>query len=698
MYRVSAVPAVAVVLLCSLLSQFAVAGEEPKAVDPEAQRWLVYPDGMPEEASALRFTIDACSEALAKRKDPASKEEWESRAPGIRSALARGLGLDPMPDRTPLNAHITGTADRELYTIENVVFESRPNFYVSANVYIPKNITLPAPAIVVVAGHDMDNGKNCPTYQMAHLGLIRQGFIVMAHDPIGQGERKLPGFGHELGYGSLLVGRTNEGYIVWDTIRAIDYLVNRKDVDADRIGLSGNSGGGENVFYTMPFDDRIQVGGSFCFVCTYEHWLRYGGNHCICNHLPGIVHEMEEFEIIGLNAPRPFMFGNGTEDKIFPIAGVRETYQRAQNVYELVSSKDHVRSVEAPEPHGWSQPLREACYGWMNLWLRGEGDGSPVPEPEYESEEPTLPDLNCYDGAAMPEGHETVVTLNRAEADRQRTAYATPPDSAAVWNERAPAWREEVWEVLGGRPDPFVPTARVVNQFESDGLHVEVLAITTEPGMEMGAVFARKADATGAIPASVFIGGHDDKRAAVLDGYATGVVNGGAAVLVLDPRATGEAFWHENHITSTAICLGRPLFAQQVWDVLQAGRYLGTREDVTADTVTCHGVDTGGLMAIYAAALDDVFAGIHVEDVLTSYRFFLEDAQPQSITLCVPNVLKTIDIPQLVALAAPTPINIVSAVGYEAAPLDAAALRDEFAFASQVFHLEGAQDAMRIGL
>jgi cephalosporin-C deacetylase-like acetyl esterase len=693
MSRVFDVIAFLVVLACSV-SVFAAPPEE---LSEKEKQWLAYPDGVPDEAIALRFTIDACSAALAQRTAPASKEEWDARAPKLRIALARALGLDPMPESTPLKVQITGTADRELYTIENVVFESRPNFYVTANVYIPKNITLPAPAVVVVAGHDMENGKNCPTYQMAHLGLVRQGFIVMAHDPIGQGERKLPGFGHELGYGSLLVAQTNEGYIVWDTIRAIDYLISREDVDADRIGLCGNSGGGENVFYTMPFDDRIKAAGSFCFVCTYEHWLRFGGNHCICNHLPGIVHEMEEFEIIGLNAPRPFMFGNGTEDKIFPIAGVRETYQRSQNLYELVSAKDHVRSVEAPEPHGWSQPLREACYGWMNLWLRGEGNGEPVPEPEFESEDPTLPDLNCYDGTAMPEGHETVVTLNRAAAEALSATYSTPPDSESVWEQRAPTWREEVWEVLGGRPEPFEPAARVVREFETDGLRVEVLAITTEPGMEVGAIFARPSNASSVTPATVFVGGHKHKRSAILDGYASDAVRDGKAVLVLDPRATGESFWHENHITSTTICLGRPIFAQQVWDVLQAGRYLGSRADVDGDSVTCHGVDTGGVMAVYAAALGNVFAEIRAEDFLASYRYFLEDTQPQSITLCVPGILKTIDMPQLVALAAPTRVDIASAHGFGKMALDDAGLRDLSEFAVRVYALTGHEDTLQIG-
>ncbi|MCF6287527.1 MAG: alpha/beta hydrolase family protein, partial [Candidatus Hydrogenedentes bacterium] len=205
------------------------------AIDPDAvlgalRDWLVYPDGLPEGADALRFNIEASRKALALRTDPKTAAEWEARAPKVKAALQKGLGLSPWPEKTPLNATITGRAERDFYFVENLVFESRPNFYVTANVYVPKNVTFPAPAVVVVPGHAMDDGKNYGLYQMGELGMVKEGIIVLAYDPIGQGERKLPGFKHDLGYGSLLVGQTNEGYIVWDTIRAIDYLMTREEV------------------------------------------------------------------------------------------------------------------------------------------------------------------------------------------------------------------------------------------------------------------------------------------------------------------------------------------------------------------------------------------------------------------------------------------------------------------------------------
>ncbi|MCF6285693.1 MAG: hypothetical protein L3K26_10935, partial [Candidatus Hydrogenedentes bacterium] len=456
----------------------------------------------------------------------------------------------------------------------------------------------------------------------------------------------------------------------------------------NRLGLAGNSGGGENVFYTMPLDDRIKVGTSFSFVCSYDLWLAEGGNHCICNHLPGIVHEMEEFEIIGLNAPRAFLAGNGSEDKIFPVAGHRETIQRAKNIYGLVASEDRVESVLAPLGHGWSQPLREAGWGWMNRWLLGKGEGVPIPEEGFKAEDPKSKDILCFKDGKMPKGAETVVTLNRKRADTLIAQYNTPPATKAEWEARAPQWRDEVWEVLGGKPEAFTPAARVVNTFEHEGLHIEVLAITVESGMEVGALFAQPMKLNGAQPAIIFLGGHDDKRLAILSGYAAEAAKQGP-VLILDPRGTGESSKHENHLTSDSIVLGRPLFAQQLWDLLQASRYLASRNDIDGEKIALHGVKSGGLLALYAAALEPGFAKVEVSNVLASYRYFLEDEQPQPISLCVPNVLTCIDIPQVAALAAPTRLRVEGLVGYGNECLAPEGGASEWAFVATVYGLYG---------
>jgi cephalosporin-C deacetylase-like acetyl esterase len=668
---------------------------DPVMADEELTRWEVYGGNVPEEADALRFNIEACCDALLKRKDPASREDWEAAWGPLREELAAALGLDPMPERTPLNARVTGKADREGYTIENVVFESRPGFIVTANLYIPKGIKLSAPGMIVVAGHDMKNAKNCETYQEAQLGYVRQGFVVMAHDPIGQGERNVPGQGHNLGYGSLLVGQTNEGYIVWDTLRALDYLVTRPEVDTARIGLSGNSGGGENTFYTMPFDERFKVGGSFSFVCSYEQWIRHGGNHCICNHLPGIVHQMEEFEIVAMNAPRPFLFGNGNKDKIFPIAGTRDTLRRARQVYAMYDAEECVAAAEANLGHGWSQPLREAAYGWMNQWLKGEGDGSPVPEGDHGVNDPASPDVLCFEDGKVPADSETVVTLNRKLADEQRKTYADPPSTAEAWESRAAAWRNEIWSILGAEPAAFTPAAKQTKTFSWEGIEVEALAVATEPGMEVAALLLKPADASGPCPAVVFM--HErGKENAKDDPVVLKLLASGTAVLALDPRGTGETEVHENHLTSDSICLGRPIFGQQVWDVMQAARYLGGRADTDGARVACHGRESGALLALYAAALGAPVERVVAERPLASYRFFLEDSQPQPISLCVPNILKVADVAQIAALAAPRQVTVLDAVGYGKQPLDVGAVQEELAFAAEVYRVCGVAEGFAV--
>lgn len=668
---------------------------DPDAAIQEELRWQVYPHGLPPVADPLRFNIEASRSLLQQRTDPTSLADWNEKAPGIRDALQDGLGLKPWPEKTPLNAQVTGKAERDFYTVENIVFESRPNFYVTANLYIPKNAKLPAPGVVVVPGHAMEDAKNYDLYQMGQLGMVKEGIIVLAYDPIGQGERRVPGFDHALGYGSLLVGQTNEGYIVWDSIRALDYLTTREEVDAKRLGIAGNSGGGENVFYTMPLDERIQAGTSFSFVCSFDLWLAEGGNHCICNHIPGIAHEMEEFEIIGLNAPRPFLAGNGSEDKIFPVEGHKETIRRAKNIYGFMNAEGHVESVLAPLDHGWSQPLREAGWGWMNQHLLGKGDGAPIPEEGFEAGDPKSNDLLCFDGAGMPEDAETVVTLNRKLADQFIAAYNTPPLDKAAWEERAPAWRDEVWAVFGGKPEAFTPARIFGTQFEQDGLHVETLSLAVEPGMEVGAIFARPAGQEGTKPATIFLGGHDDKREAVLKGYAAEAVKVGP-VLILDPRGMGESTKHENHLTSDSIVLGRSLFAQQVWDLLQAHQYLANRADVDGAAISVHGVESGGLIALFAAALESGFTNIEVADVLASYRYYLENDQPQPKALCVPGVLEVVDIPQVAALAAPTPVTVNGLVGFGKKGLEGEELQRAWNYAQAAYASIGAPDALKV--
>jgi len=630
----------------------------------DAELWSAFPgEGLAPEANALQFNIRLGCERAAARTMPADKAEWDARRPELKAKLQAALGLDPWPERTPLNPRITGSAERDYYRVENIIFESRPDFLVTANLFLPLGAKGPLPAIVVVPGHAMVEGKNYEPYLTAQLGLVRQGFAVLAYDPIGQGERKRPGFDHPLGYGSLLVGRTNEGYIVWDTIRAIDYLCTRPEIDAGKIGLTGNSGGGENTFYTTPLDDRIQAAASFCFTCSYEAWLRDGGNHCICNHMPGLTSTMEQFEIIGLNAPRPYLAGNGAKDPIFPIKGTRETLEKAKGIYGFYGAADAVRGVEGSEGHGWSLPLREATYGWFAKHFQARGDGSPIAEakdlavPKFDD-----PVFQCIKpDTAWPETAKTMVDLNRAEAAR---LIAAQPTQRAQLAQRLAA-------VLGSDPAAFTAVGKVTTTLTWEGCQVEPLTIETEPGLSIAATLVTPGNAlSGKVVVLITAG---DRRQAATAGLGKELLKAGLSLLVVNPRGVGEQLSPENHLVSDTVMIGRPLFAQMVWDIRQSVAWLRQQGN---KQIALHGEGPCGLLAVCAASQTPVQA-VATDKLPHSFAVGLANRNAYPLWFYVANMLKAVDVPQAIALAN-APVLVQNPVGDGKQPLSGTAAAKAF--------------------
>ena len=626
----------------------------------EPDPWKVYPDGLPERANALRFNIDACVAACRQHADPAASRDWEAAKDDLAVALREAIGLEPWPEKTPLEAQVTGRAEREGYTIENVVFQSFPGFYVTANVYVPADAARPLPAVVVTAGHAMEEGKNYDVYRSAQLGLVRQGFLVLAYDPLGQGERKLPGYSHTVSYPAMLVGHTNLRYMLWDSVRALDYLLTRPDVDPERIGIAGNSGGGLNTMYAMPVEPRFAAGASFCCLCSFEAWIKDGGNHCICNHLPGICHSMEQFQFVGLCSPRPFLTGNGEKDRSFPIEGTRDTIRRAQKIYALDDAADRVALREVPLGHGWSQPLREAAYGWLNRWLQNRGDGSPVAETEIRLEDKNSKDLRVFKDGKLPAGAKSYVDLVREEAQRLVRGYERVPSEAAAYAAWAGKLRERLWETVGGRPDAVEPSLEEHGSFDWEGKSVRRLAIRTEANLEVPALLIRGGKPEGRLPAVIVLDAAG-KQAAAQSPVVRRLLGKPVAVLALDVRALGEGKVPENQCASDAVALGRPLLAQQAWDVIAAARALSAREDLRP--IAVYGRGSAGLIAMLAAALSDEIGAVAVERSPGSLVETIADPLPQPLWAYAPNLLKVADLPQLAALCAPRPLLWAEPIG-----------------------------------
>ncbi|HUJ21335.1 MAG TPA: acetylxylan esterase, partial [Bryobacteraceae bacterium] len=369
------------------------------------QEWTVTPNlnelefsNVVPNSPALVKSLGDAAEYVSRWTLPANAEAWNRRRPVVERAFRNAIGLEKLPERTPLNPRITGTNDMGDYLLEDVIFESRPQFPVTANLYLPK----PAgqqkrAAILCPIGHYLEAGKAHPDVQARCIKLAKLGFVVLVYDAIGQGERMIPGnVHHEAGYALMPVGETIAGWMVWDSMRAIDYLLTLPEVDPERIGVTGNSGGGLNTLFTAALDQRVRAAVVGGYTFEFANWIKYAGPHCTCTHLPGLFRSMEWFEIAGLIAPRALMMMQGDRDDIFPISGARRSGHKTEAIYAMLGHPALAHFEElAGEPHAYSKPYRERMYGWMAWHLLGQGSGEPIAEGEIQPLSETDPRLMC---------------------------------------------------------------------------------------------------------------------------------------------------------------------------------------------------------------------------------------------------------------------------------------------------------------
>ncbi|MBM3981285.1 MAG: hypothetical protein FJ304_13550 [Planctomycetes bacterium] len=357
------------------------------------QDWYV------EQVRAAERTGDARRAALK------TKADAEAYVRDVRAKVASCFGK--LPEKTPLNAKVTGTLERDTYTVEKVVFESRPRFFVTANLYVPKGAKdKKCPGVVGSCGHS-HNGKAEPAYQSFCQGLARMGYVVLIFDPIGQGERvqyghvekdHRPGVGvgeHLLaGNQQFLVGEFFGTWRAWDGIRALDYLLSRPEVDPKHVGITGNSGGGTMTTWLAALDPRWTMAAPSCFVSTFRRNLE--------NELPqdteqcpprALQYGLDHSDFLACMAPKPVAI-LAKEKDYFDVRGSEEAFARLKRLYTLLGAPDNVKLHIGPTGHGYSIENREAMYQWFN---RATGVSDAKAEPKLTIEK----DADLY---AAPKG------------------------------------------------------------------------------------------------------------------------------------------------------------------------------------------------------------------------------------------------------------------------------------------------------
>ena len=237
---------------------------------------------------------------------PADRKAWEIRREALRGAMFAAMG--PFPDKPcDLDAKIVGVLKRDGYRIEKILFQSRPDVWVTAHAFVPEGAIGKAAAVLAVHGH-WAWARRDPVVQARCLGLVKLGFFVLALDAFGAGERH-PTPGKGTYHGALLgaslwpAGQTLLGMQVYDNRRAVDYLLTRPEVDGDRLGVTGASGGGNQTLYAGALDERFKAVVPVCSVGNYQAYLQAAC--CVCEVLPGALRFTEEGDVLGLVAPRP---------------------------------------------------------------------------------------------------------------------------------------------------------------------------------------------------------------------------------------------------------------------------------------------------------------------------------------------------------------------------------------------------------
>lgn len=572
------------------------------------------PGELPTDPTLLKSIEDAI-QVLGERESSRGPGESPRDRAVVELAVRRSLGLDPFPERNPLQARTTARNDFEGYSVENLIFESRPGYPVTANLYRPRE---PGPgkrpAVLSPIGHFLTPGKTAGEVQARCIQLARLGFIVLAYDAAGQGERLFPGNNHhDAGYALLSLGETIAGWMVWDSIRALDYLLGLEEVDPERIGITGNSGGGLNSLLTAALDHRVKCAVVAGFTFEFRNWIRYGGAHCTCTHFPGAFRSFSWAEIAGLIAPRPLLLLQGEDDQIFPIGGARASAAETARLYATLGQTEHFRVTElGGQPHAYSRPFREAMYGWMLLFLGRKENGAAFSEDALE----VLPEVDrrllCDPTGTVLPGAPTIVDLARQAARttlKARSQAPLAPDAAALR-----AWIEE----LASPPTPG-PTAlleRTVQRIESPGGNVEKLHFHSEDGQILPAVLWLPP--AGKPPSRAIVLVSDRGKAAVLESeLVPALVAAGNAVLALDLRGRGETLGRHNEryttgfrLVANQVLLGRPLAGRRAFDLRRAADLLGRRRDTSSLPLTLVGLGEDALPALLASVVDPRFEQI----------------------------------------------------------------------------------------
>jgi len=689
-------------VLRSLLIAFATAGSLPaagtKAPVPPGESYPLenYLGGLAQQQWSDR------ANQLAR---VTTADDVRQRITFIRAEFLRAIGGLPAT-KTPLNARVTGTLERQGYRVEKVIYESLPGFFVTANLYVPTTGPGPFPAVLGTAGHAMPEGKASPVYQSAFIALARRGYVVLAYDPPAQGERwelkdpvtgEMKSLGHiSPGLQCLVTGDTSARYFMWDGIRGLDYLLTRREVDPRKIGVAGNSGGGTQSAFLAICEPRLAAVASSCYWTDWPHLWKGGGPQDSEQVLPGWIRAGLDFSDLALAfAPKPILMLTATKD-MFPVEGARVAHAEARRMFALLGAEKQMGYFEYNDGHAWSKPRREATTAWFDQWLAGRTEF--VNEPEHTTE--TVRTLHCTDTGHVVTalGSKTMQQLNQARAEElhPRRTLAKAIDATAA--------RASIARRLGLPAGRAAPTAKSMERTAGAGFTAETFAVVPEPGIELSVQVFTPAGGGERRPAVIVLRENPGAVDAAADADVAAWLRAGSGVVVAPLRgalpATTEkrAYYTQSYKTAMrAILLGKSMPGMRVQDALAVFDFVRAQPWAAADRISLVGRGNLGVIALYATALEPRIARTVVNGTVLSYLDLVRTPQlPEPhVDIIIPGVLQDLDLPDLAAQAGRGRVVMLDPVNVEGKAVSADAARAVYGSQAQVVIGGGAVAALR---
>jgi dienelactone hydrolase len=612
------------------------------------------------------FRQETAKLAQASLADIRTVDDWTSRRAAYRQQLFEMLGLDPLPERTPLGATVTGKIEQEKFTVEKVHFQSRPGLYVTGNLYVPKGLTKPAPAVLYVCGHG-NNKKDGVSYgsktryQHHACWFAQHGYVCLIIDTLQLGE--IEGLHHgmyrEKMWWWAARGYTPAGVEAWNCIRALDYLQSRPEVDGEKLGVTGRSGGGAYSWWIAALDERIKAAVPVAGITDLENHVVDGAveGHCDCMFMVN-TYRWDYAQVAALVSPRPLLLSNTDKDGIFPLEGIERIHRQVRRIYRLEKADKSFGLQISEGPHLDLQELQVAAFHWFNRFLKNrEPKIDTAALPLFEPEQ-----LKVFDELPKDEintrVHETFTQLAPTpKVPESESAWAAYRD-AQLKNLREKSFR--AWPTEAG-PLNMTPVFTAENR----GVQFQALDFTSQGAIRLRLYVAGRAglDKSDLTVLNVL----DDEEwtswlAMMRAGFpdelkdeAPGKADEKAfsemekmfqsfkwTMAYLAPRGVGPTAWDQSerkqtHHRRRFMLLGQTLEGMQVWDVRRAVQALRGFE--TPLWLQSHRQMAG--VALYAALFEPDIARLDLWNLPQSHR--------EGPTFL--NVLRYLDLPAAVAMA-----------------------------------------------